>query len=56
MTDDVFRFMGWVNSHYGTAGMICVLIFAIMILIGILWLIQRLPIPKDQALCDYCRY
>ena len=56
MTEYVFEFMGWVDSRYGWAGQLCVVLISVGMLIGILWLIQKLPVPKDQALCNSCKY
>ena len=56
MSEYIFELIGWINLHFGVAGRICALLIVVAVSIGILWLIQQLPITKGQPLCDYCIY
>jgi len=56
MTEQTFQFIGWIGLHFGRAGQIGAFFILIGLITGILWLVQKLPAPKSQPLCDYCRY
>jgi len=43
------RLMGWIYLHFGRAGQFAAFFAAIGVLVGILWLIQRLPLSKDKS-------
>ncbi|MCL1819439.1 MAG: hypothetical protein FWG36_02140 [Oscillospiraceae bacterium] len=56
MNEYTIRFINWIYLHFGTAGQICAIFLTLAVPFGILWLLQLLPVPKNQVLCNYCVY
>jgi hypothetical protein len=52
--EHTFRFIEWLGSRFGVAGQVGFVLLLIGTVIGILWLVQKLPAPKGQVLCGYC--
>jgi hypothetical protein len=51
-----WEFIAWVELHFGLAGQMFVLFFAISVIVGLLSLAQRHLAPVDQGLCNDCRF
>ena len=56
MNEHTILIMEWLDSRFGLAGQIGFVVILITVVVGILWLIQKLPAGKGQKLCDSCMY
>ena len=56
MNEYTIRLMEWLDSHFGLAGQFGFVVILITVVVGILWLFQKLPAGKGQNLCDSCKY
>lgn len=54
--EHMFRLLSWIEFNYGRTGLLIAFAIVMGVVIGILWLIQLLPIPDNQSLCEYCKY
>ena len=56
MNEHTIRLMEWLDSRFGMVGQIGFVLILLSVVVGILWLVQKLPASKGQALCDSCIY
>jgi len=56
MDENVIKLLDWIYSNFGRTGYIIAFFIFIATIIGILWLLQKLPISKEQPLCHFCIY